>query len=237
MDDFKRLGIEAGTDKITSHGYHRFFPQFIERFRSRKGGMLEIGIQECNSLNLWLQYFPNFMIYGIDINVEVKGDRYEVFKCDQSQFDQLELVCTSLQNREPIYFINDDGSHIPEHQVLTFNLFFNKLLQPGGVYIIEDIETSYWVREYIYSYQTRYGYHHPKSCIELFKYLADDVNSYYMNELNKKEQELILAPYFSKETRSMIQSITFVQNCIIIQKKTEEDFEYTRKSYAFLNRI
>jgi hypothetical protein len=237
MDDFKRIGLEAGTDKIISHGYHRFFPQYIEQFRNKAGSMLEIGIQECNSLTLWLEYFSQFKIYGIDIGVEKKGDRYEVFKCDQSKLNQLQAVCASLQNREPLYFINDDGSHIPEHQILTFNLFFDKLLQPGGVYIIEDIETSYWVREHIYSYPTRYGYHNPKSCVEIFKYLVDDVNSYYMNETDKKEQEVTLSSYFSKETRSMIRSVTFVQNCIIIQKKTAEDYEYTRKPYHFLNRI
>ena len=58
-----------------------------------------------------------------------------------------------------------------------------------------------------------------------------------MNETDKKEQEVTLSSYFSKETRSMIRSVTFVQNCIIIQKKTAEDYEYTRKPYHFLNRI
>ena len=30
--------------------------------------MLEIGIQNKYSVNLWLEYFPKAFIYGIDIN-------------------------------------------------------------------------------------------------------------------------------------------------------------------------
>ena len=35
-------------------------------------------------------------------------------------------------------FIVDDGSHIPEHQVMTANVFM-PLLKPDGIYTIEDI--------------------------------------------------------------------------------------------------
>ena len=34
--------------------------------------------------------------------------------------------------------ILDDGSHIPEHQILTFNTLFPSVV-PGGIYIIEDV--------------------------------------------------------------------------------------------------
>jgi len=56
-----------------------FFPQFIDKFRNKKGGMLEIGIFNYASLNLWLKYFTEFQIYGIDIAFEDKGERYEIF--------------------------------------------------------------------------------------------------------------------------------------------------------------
>ena len=84
--DMAKIGYKAGTDKITHHGYHRFYPRFIEHLRSREksGGraMLEIGIQKSLSLSMWLNYFPYAYIYGIDIGVEDSGDRYTIFKAD-----------------------------------------------------------------------------------------------------------------------------------------------------------
>ncbi|KAJ1426900.1 hypothetical protein B484DRAFT_397403, partial [Ochromonadaceae sp. CCMP2298] len=39
---FHQIGRKHGTDKITHHGYHRFYPRFIEHFQSLRGAsMLE----------------------------------------------------------------------------------------------------------------------------------------------------------------------------------------------------
>ena len=37
----------------------------------------------------------------------------------------------------------DDGSHVPSHQLLTFETVWPHIT-PGGIFVIEDIETSYW---------------------------------------------------------------------------------------------
>ena len=65
-------------------------------------------------------------------------------------------------------------------QVSTFDYLFCHLLLPGGTYIIEDVETSYWTQNGLYGYTTRYGYHHERSCVEVFKDLLDDVNGEYL---------------------------------------------------------
>jgi hypothetical protein len=45
--DFAMIGESKGTDKITHHGYHRFYPRYLEHYRHIKGGgMLEIGVEE-----------------------------------------------------------------------------------------------------------------------------------------------------------------------------------------------
>jgi len=38
-------------------------------------------------------------------------------------------------------FILDDASHIPWHQVLGLEVLYSQCLKPGGVYIVEDIDT------------------------------------------------------------------------------------------------
>ena len=232
METFRQIGLRVGTDKCTHHGYDRFYPLFLEKFRSMSGSMLEIGVQDGNSVKLWLDYFPLFHVFGLDINTEMTGDRFTVTKCDQSDQNQIINQVERLKG-ETFHFINDDGSHIPEHQLIAFNFFFRDLLQPGGVYIIEDIETSYWVRSECYGYPTRYGYRHPRSIIEMFKQLVDDVNSHTMNDNDKQQQDSLLRPFFFKDTRSMIQSVHFVQNCIMIIKKTAEDHEYTNRKYRY----
>lgn len=42
--------------------------------------------------------------------------------------------------------IIDDGCHIVEHQITSFKTLF-PLIKPKGMYIIEDLHTSYW-KEY-----------------------------------------------------------------------------------------
>ena len=39
--------------------------------------------------------------------------------------------------------IVDDGSHLNEHVIETFEVLF-PLLKDGGIYVVEDTQTSYW---------------------------------------------------------------------------------------------
>ena len=89
------------------------------------------------------------------------------------------------------------------------------------MYIIEDIETSYWTKGGLYGYQTRYGKGHPKSIIEIFKHTVDGVNykfsKSYTPEIHHQE-------YFH--------SVTFARNCIIIIKKSPDiDTKYRYEKY------
>lgn len=45
--------------------------------------------------------------------------------------------------RGPFHIIIDDGSHRPEHIRDSFGVLF-PLLEDGGIYAIEDTQTSYW---------------------------------------------------------------------------------------------
>jgi hypothetical protein len=229
---------ELQSDKIWHHGYYRFYPRFIEPFCNIQfnWAMLEIGIDQSKSLSLWKNYFGDkCFIFGIDIDISAETDFYKIFKADQSNKQQLISVSKQIkQSKRPICFIIDDGSHIPEHQLLTFNLFFIDLLEYGGTYIIEDIETSYWSKGSLYGYPTQYGLHHKKSIIEAFKPLVDDINSEFLSEQAKQIQFETINNQFPPNVRSLIGTITFGQNCIIITKKTKEDIRlYNDREYRF----
>lgn len=236
--DLATIGRKHGTDKVTHHGYYRFYPRFIEQYRSFSDeyGMLEIGVENCFSLQTWKDYFPNMFIYGMDINFSQEEPRARVYKVDQSKPDQLHNFI-DLDLKHKLCFIIDDGSHIPEHQLLTFDIMFPILL-PGGTYIIEDIETSYWSRGGLYGYSTRYGYKHPRSCIEVFKSILDDINREFLNTDARSELDRTVNRWVSAECRQMISTITFAQNCIIITKKTpEESKHFADRRYRFQNHL
>jgi len=233
---FYNLGTIANTDKIYTHGYHRFYEKVINRFRDIKNiGILEIGVQGQQSINLWLSYFNYAHIYGIDIDEkENNNDRVTLFKGDQSKLSDLQNIASKFNPIYPIVFIIDDGSHIPEHQILTFDFLFNNVLQNGGVYIIEDIELSYWKNGELYGNIAKYGWKNKKSLIEIFKYLIDIINKKYINDVDKNELNIITNA-ISNETKNAISSITFGQNCIIINKKNNEELnmqnEYNNPNY------
>jgi hypothetical protein len=233
--EFFLIGNESKSDKIFQHHYYQYYPKFIEYYKNFNNlAMLEIGIENKFSLNLWLEYFPNAFIYGIDINISDKGDRYQIFKANQSNINDLNFVINEIS--KPLFFILDDGSHIPEHQILTFDKLFDILL-PGGTYIIEDIETSYWTNANIYSYKVNYGYKNENSIIEFFKLLVDDINNLYLTEKNKNIQKQIISNKISEKTRKNISTITFAQNCIIITKKTNQEISNTHNEYYWKERL
>lgn len=229
---FQVIGEKHGTDKVTYHGYHRFYPRFIEPLRDLVGiGMLEIGIDQKKSLNTWLEYFPKAFIYGLDIGVSAEGERHKIFKADQSSLPSLEAISKEIAH--PIFFVCDDGSHVPEHIFISFCHLFLHVLQAGGIYAIEDVETSYWRTGELYGYKVHKGYRNPGQVIEVFKHLADDVNSDYLLPQDKQKQSHLVHE-IPDEVRSWVGSITFAQNCIIVTKKTvEEKALYDNRPYKW----
>ncbi len=239
MREMKELGFKFNAEKITLHGYHRFYDFFLRHLRLQPITMLEIGISRGKSLNMWMKYFPKSFIYGIDIKKEGINERYQIFKGDQGNMKFMDEVITTMksQNKSELDLIVDDGSHLCSHQVECFNKLF-PLIKKEGIYIIEDIETSYWTTGSCYAYMNKkeygHGYLHPKSCIEIFKQVADAINKAFLIKANKKEMyKKLNAHGISTDVINTIQMITFAYNCIIIHKKGNEDVLYDDKEYVF----
>jgi len=90
--------------------------------------MVEIGIDDGRSLPMWTGMFKNAHVYGIDkvikeISNMSNKDKCTTIKADQSNANDLKKIKSMLMDKN-IFFINDDGSHIPEHQLLSFNILF-----------------------------------------------------------------------------------------------------------------
>ena len=211
INKFNFFGKKYNTDKVYAHHYDEIYDFYLKDYYDKEGAILEIGIQDGASLNMYLELFNKAHIYGIDIGNYSSGDRYKIFQCDQSQEEQLDNVVKSLEEeKKNLFYINDDGSHIPTHQILTFNKLF-PILSTGGIYIIEDIGTSYLTNTECYGYLLDYGYKHEYNIVEVFKDAADSVN--LQNIKDSKINHL-----------TDIGSITFGRSCIIIKKRINPFF-------------
>src|SRR6266487_2878970 len=130
------------------HGYGHTYDALFWRFKYRPIKLLEIGIGGYGkrlggeSLNAWQAYFPFATIIGCDIRnkTQLSAFRTKIYVLDQSSKAQLE----ELRDKERAFdIIIDDGSHLSSHQICTFETLFGAL-KSGGIYIIEDVQTSYW---------------------------------------------------------------------------------------------
>ena len=68
------------------------------------------------------------------------GERIAIRQCDQN--DKAALWQLNEQSG-PFDIIIDDGSHFQEHIFTSFNILW-PFLNPGGIYVIEDLATAYW---------------------------------------------------------------------------------------------
>lgn len=223
------------TDKVSHHGYHRFYPYFLDPLRSQFVRMIEIGVDRQGSLEFWHAYFSDLEYFGIDIkDIEIDADKFptaNIIKGDQS--DPVFVAGIKEAITEKVHFIIDDGSHMPAHQAMTFNHLFSDVLVDGGVYIIEDVETSYWKRGVIYGYDCSYGVGHPQSIVEIFKRLLDGLNKEFCKGEIYSPSEPV--PH---DVSDKIEMISFVQNAIIIVKKSPAKFgKYYDRIYRWKDRI
>jgi hypothetical protein len=209
------------SDKGSHHGYQRFYYPLLKDKQDHALRMLEIGVESGKSMKIWQEYFKNAdHIYGIGYDnfqkqyKEKVNDNTTIFMGDQS--DKVFLSKFIEDSGGKFDLIIDDGSHVPSHIQISFEKLWD-CVNEDGLYIIEDIETSYWKKNaYIYGYSLE----NEGSVIEYFKNKVDEINNEFRN--NKS---------------SDIASITFVQNMIILKKISSLHSPYLNRAYRFQDNI
>jgi 23S rRNA U2552 (ribose-2'-O)-methylase RlmE/FtsJ len=142
INKLTEIGIKCQTDKAYFHLFTEFYMPYFEKYLDKHVCILEIGIAEGNSLRLLDSYFPNATIYAIDINeksVQLKfGNNIHTYLCSQDNFQKLQELFNGIK----FDIIIDDGSHLTSHQQKSLGFLF-PFLNKGGIYICEDLHTSY----------------------------------------------------------------------------------------------
>jgi len=195
--------------------YGTLYDELLLKYKDTNAVLVELGIGQGGSLQMYRDYLGSkSMIYGIDIQESALYEENQI-KCfygDSSKLETLKVI--------PITDIDvfiDDGSHICRDVINAFEIFFPRL-RSKGLYIIEDICTSYRPVDY------GGGYKKPGTTIEYFKDMIEVMNSAEWSEVlpNEKYQRMRLDSLFPSEKLmefyNLLFSITFYNGSIVIKR-------------------
>lgn len=164
METLDQIAIKMGTDKSSNgHSYTKHYEAYFEPLRNLPIKILEIGVQTGASLRMWKQYFPKAQIYGLDYYdcEPFIEDRIKIIQ--GAQIDPKVLEKVSAEGTFDV--IIDDGSHKNPDILASFEYLFPRM-SIGGLYIVEDLNVTYWGNTHNVGEQT---------VIPRFKELVDDV--------------------------------------------------------------
>lgn len=157
----------------------------------------------------------------------------KLYRGDQSDGEFLSFVLSDSDTEFDI--VVDDGSHDPEHQLFTFDALFPSV-KPGGLYIFEDVETSYWNEPGAGLYERRFkqplGIGSANSVIERFKSVVDggrNMNGLFVGPESRREWEEEAERSGTRmRWQDEIAEVSFAQNLIVVRKADEaDDWFYT----------
>lgn len=148
--------------QATHHGYARYYEPLLAPLRQSAVRLLEIGVEDGASLAGWREFFPAAeQVWGVGLGA---GDRQGlelsgkvdwgeggVADCGQDpgppcaiirgdQSDSAFLAQLVRNTGGNFTVVVDDGSHLPAHQLFTLEALWPSVA-PGGLYIVEDVET------------------------------------------------------------------------------------------------
>jgi hypothetical protein len=219
------------TDKL-AHGYIPIYQKYFEPIKYTTKKVLEIGLFNGNSQLMWKSFFPNAQIYALD-NLEFEqsqtayqtlSDVIHIKVADQANRQDLELCLSEFGGDFDV--IIDDGGHLMDQQQISLGFLF-PYLKPGGLYVVEDLHTSFMPNAGINEESTNRTYH-----------LLDEF----------KKTGKIKSPHMTRKEIAYLE--TAAKNCNIYHPKndnnhitsvitkkeyTSEDQDITVVYYAYLN--
>lgn len=200
-------------DKLISKWKHYFevYDRHFSRYRGTDVHIVEFGVFQGGSLQMWKHYFgPMAKIYGVDINPNCQSleeDQVKIFIGDQGDKNFLASLAEDIPR---IDILLDDGGHTMEQQINTFEVLFPRVAN-DGIYLCEDIHTSYW-RKY------GGGYKRKGSFIEYSKNLIDALHAWH-----SKQPRRLKVSEFTKT----VKSLHYYDSILVIEKGLREKPTFT----------
>lgn len=126
------------SDKIESGYWARYLERF-KRFEPRT--ILELGVLQGASLDLWRERFPDAQIVGIDRDPPESNSSWQTITGEQD--DVGVLVRASLDRGGYWDLVVDDCEHVGAKSEASFWALW-PYVRSGGCYVVEDWGTGYW---------------------------------------------------------------------------------------------
>jgi hypothetical protein len=212
------------------HLYLNKYDQLFMPYRNLIVSLLEIGIQNGGSLDVWANYFQSAsVIIGCDINPACAALRFasNKIKLVIGDIQHPSTQQTILTLAPSLDIVIDDGSHTSSDIIQTFCALFGHV-KDGGLYVIEDLHCSYWL-------DYGGGLYHPHSSYAFFKALIDICNQEHWG-LNTYPTQFLESLGFkvgnAAEHFSHIHAIEFLNSMCIIHKQTPSQNQLGRRSVS-----
>lgn len=185
--------------------YFEVYETHFSKYRGKKPVVLEIGVSQGGSLQMWKSYFgEGCTIIGLDIDPECKKleePGIQVHIGSQSDRNFLR----ELKKKIPkVDILIDDGGHTMLQQIVSFEELFDHI-KDDGIYLCEDMHTSYWIA---------FGGGHRRrgTMIEYSKHFIDAINAWH------SEQPQLTVNDFTRTAHSL----HYYDSILVIHKKKME---------------
>lgn len=208
------LAVKHSSDKFGHHDYCRHYEAHFQPIFHRAVTLLELGVggydfpdRGGSGLRMWAEYFnhKDSKIFGIDIHDKSELKLPKNVKVFQGSQDDGHFLTTVMQEVSAPDIIIDDASHMNFRTIDSFKHLF-PWLKPGGIYCIEDIESSWW-NEHGFDGTPDYMNFNADTTINFCRMLTNPVNAKHIPQ-----------PH-NAMFRYEIESVHFYQNLVIIKKK------------------
>lgn len=206
---------EQHTGKISDKwsSYLKIYDEVLSSYAESSISLLEIGVQNGGSLEIWHKYFPKAQrLVGCDVNPKCGDLSYEQKNINIIVGDAgTREICKNITDLcSQFDIIIDDGSHDSSDCIKNLRNYY-KHVKPGGVYILEDLHCSYWA-------DFGGGLFDSKSIINRLKEFVDYPNyefwGHVPDNLVEKERRVGRG---NSEYRD-IESISFYNSIVVIKK-------------------
>lgn len=207
MNDLEKY-FKENTGRLILKWKHYFeiYDRHFSRFRGTDVHVVEFGVYQGGSLQMWKQYFgPKAKIFGIDINphcMKLEEEQIKIFIGDQEDRNFLKTLSKKIPR---IDILIDDGGHSMNQQINTFEELF-PFIDKNGVYLCEDLHTSY-------RSDYRGGYKKHGTFIEYSKNFIDYINAWHSTQPGKLD--------VTEFTRSA-HSLHYYDSILVIEKRPIE---------------
>jgi hypothetical protein len=185
------------------HHYFDIYHRHFEAFRHRSPVVVEIGVFHGGSLEMWRHYFgAGARIVGIDVDPrcrQFEGDSINIMIGDQADRNFLGQVRALVPH---VDIVIDDGGHTMAQQITTFEELYPHV-QAHGVYLCEDLHTSYYP-------PYGGGYRRDGTFIQYATRLVDQLHAWYSTEPDRFHVDEI--------TRST-HSLHFYDSVLVVEKR------------------